>query len=595
MAEIWLWNSIATRKRSPSDGFLENGLAVLKGDLEGRGHSVRVIDWQKNEFYDSLCPKWALSINRLSTAFMFWLAKKGKIYAKLYFLVFNMLQALVSSIRKNRMKRRLKKFGDEVLKSGIKIFGAKIWYGEAFLWADWLAGYIKKNDPSILLIAGGFHATLYEEDFLKNSVFDLAVVSEGEKAADVILGVADENIADWKKEKVLAGIKNKINSGELKNIVYRDGDAIKVTSRYIPEMENKVFPRYERENIEGKLKIHVLLDSLGCPWGKCNFCVHSHFYSRFYPRPVENIVGEIEYMVREGIGLFRFAGSETPPAFGVRIAKAILEKGLKIKYSIGCRPVNKISESGKKYAAVVEDYEIMLRAGLRAIFMGGETGDDVINDKIMQKGVNKADIVRTAEAFREAQKRAKTQAYLSLALIYPTPLVEGINLEDVFRADIALIEEMAPDSVIVSPCTPFKHTTWYTQREKFGFELPDDIIERIMRYEYVLYKPPSLWPPLGNLNMQGMNFREMLEECGRLRTAVEDRGIPADLADEYFLMIEAAGYSGKKGLEKFKKETSIDLASSDYRNIQKISEKTNILSRELAESNIREKAPRKFC
>ncbi|MCQ9207689.1 MAG: radical SAM protein, partial [Omnitrophica bacterium] len=447
MARIWLWNSIATRKRSPSDGFLENGLAILKGDLEGRGHSVRVIDWQKNEFYDSLCPKWARSINRLSTAFMFWLAKKGKIYAKLYFLVFNALQEMVNSIRRDRMKRTLKEFGDEVLKSGIKIFGAKIWYGEAFLWADWLADYIKRKDPSILLVAGGFHATLYEEDFLKNSVFDLAVISEGEKPLRIILGIVDKNLVNWDKGRVVDEIKARIDSEELKNMVYRDKTEVRATSRYTPEMDKKSFPKYEKENIEGKLKIHVLLDSLGCPWGKCSFCVHSHFYPRFYPRPVEDIVSEMEYMIKQGIGLFRFAGSETPPAFGIRIAKAILEKGLRVKYSTGCRPVNRIGESEEKYNVVVKDYETMLRAGLRAIFMGGETGNDTINDRIMNKGVNKDDIIKTAKAFREAQKGTGIQAYLSLALIYPAPLVGGISLEDVFRDDMELIEKVAPDSV----------------------------------------------------------------------------------------------------------------------------------------------------
>jgi radical SAM superfamily enzyme YgiQ (UPF0313 family) len=582
---MWVWNSIATRKRSPSDGFLENGLAVLKGYLEERGHDIRVVDWQKNDFYNKLCPRWLLFLNRLSTVFVFWLGGKGKIYAKFYFPLFNALQEAVTLVRNARIERYLRRFGDEALKSGIKVFGSKIWYGEAFLWADWLAGYIKKKNPSILLIAGGFHTTLYEEDFLKNSVFDLAVISEGEKPMDIILGIVDKNITDWNKKKVLGEIEGKINSGELKNMAYREGAAIKVTPRYTPEMENKAFPKYERENIEGKLKIHVLLDSLGCPWGRCNFCVHSHFYPRFHPRPVENIVSEMGYMVQKGIGLFRFAGSETPPAFGVRIAKAILEKGLKVKYSIGCRPISKISESEEKYNAVVKDYETMLKAGLRAIFMGGETGNDIINEKVMNKGVNKDDIIKTAKAFREAQRNTGIRAYLSLALIYPSPLTDGISMEMVYNDNLKLIEKVAPDSVIVSPAMPFKHSVWNKNAQRFEFDISQDFVERLMRYEYVLYKPPSLWPRLSGIRMRGIGFKKMLEECGHLRNTVEVKGIPVDLTDEYFLMIEAADYAGKEALRQFKKETSIDLVSSDYRNIEKITEKTNILSQKLAESN----------
>ncbi len=585
MAKMWIWNSMATRKRSPSDGFLENGLALLKGYLEERGHAIKVIDWQKNKFYDGLCPAWLRSLNRISTIFMFWLEKKGTLYAKLYFFVFHLLQELVSVVRKHRMKIALRELGDKIIKSGIKIFGVKVWYGEAFLWADWLANYIKKKDSSIVLVAGGFHVTLYEDDLLKNSVFDLGVVSEGERALEILLDIVDKNEAVWDKNRVLNDIKEKIEAAELKNMVYRDKGAIKVSPRYTPNMAQKSLPKFEEDSIDGKLKIHVLLDSLGCPWGKCNFCVHSHFYPRFYPRPVEDIVNEMEYMIKKGIGLFRFAGSETPPSFGVRIAQAILNKGLKVKYSIGCRAVRGIGASEDIFRSTVGHFEVMLTSGLLAVFMGGESGNDTINEKVMRKGVARQDIIKTAQAFKEARDRTGVRAYWCLALIYPTPLVEGISMDTVFKDDLKLIEDAIPDSVVVSPCTPFKQTAWYRKPEDFGFCIPSDFIGRMMKYEYVLYKPPSLWPSLGEISIAGLSFKEFLGECGRLRKAAEGKGIPSDLTDEYFLMVGGGGYSGKKGLERFKKDTSIDLVSSDYRNIKKITELTNTYSQEIAKSN----------
>jgi radical SAM superfamily enzyme YgiQ (UPF0313 family) len=585
MAKIWLWNSIATRKRSPSDGFLENGLALLKGYLEERGHGVKVIDWQKNEFYDSLCYSWLRGLNRLSTAFIFRLGKKGKPYAKLYFPIFSLLQDLVSFVRVHQMKHHLKNLTCSAISNGVRIFGIKVWYGEAFVLSDWLVRYLKKKDPTILVIAGGFHATLYEEDFLKNSAFDLGVLAEGERPLEIILGIVDEMLEGWDKDTVLRRISEMAGKGELKNIVYRDNGLIKVSERYTPLMEKKAFPKYDVENIEGKLKIHVLLDSLGCPWGKCNFCVHWHFYPKFYPRPTEAIIAEMEYMIKKGVALFRFAGSETPPAFGVKIAQAILDKGLKVRYSIGCRAVSGIAKSEERYKSVVKDYEIMLKSGLVAIFMGGETGNDVINDKVMNKGVCRDDIVATIRAFKEAKKNTATRAYASLALIYPTPLVDGVSMEKVYEDDLALIRDTAPDSVIVSPCTPFKQARWFEEAVQFGFILPSDFISSVMRYEYVLYKPTSLWPSLGDLRVQGMTFRQWLDECGRLRKAVEESGVPADLTDEHFLMIEGAGYTGKDGLMRFKEETAIDLISSDYPNIERITDQTNAMSRKLAEEN----------
>jgi len=585
MAQIWLWNSIATRKRSPSDGFLENGLAVLKGYLEGCAHSVKVIDWQKNEFYDSLCYPWLRGLNRLSTAFIFRLAKSEKSYAKFYFPIFSLIQDLVSFVRVRRMKHHLKNLARDAVSKGVRIFGIKVWYGEAFVLSDWLARCLKKKDPSILVIAGGFHATLYEEDFLKNSAFDLGVITEGERPLEIILGIADEMGGNWDKDAALRRIREKAGTGELKNIVYRDNGVIKVSGRYTPLMNKKSFPKYDDETIEGKLRIHVLLDSLGCPWGKCNFCVHWHFYPQFYPRSTESIIAEMEYMIKKGVALFRFAGSETPPAFGVKIAQGILDKGLKVRYSIGCRAVSGIAKSEESYRSIVRYYETMLKSGLVAIFMGGETGNDVINDKVMNKGVRRDDIVATIKAFKEARKNTGVRAYASLALIYPTPLVDGISMEQVYEDDLALIRDTAPDSVIVSPCTPFKQARWFEEAAQFGFILPPDFIPSIMRYEYVLYKPTSLWPSLGDLKVQGMAFRQWLDECGRMRQAVEASGVPADLTDEHFLMIEGAGYTGKEGLMRFKEETAVDLVSSDYPNIERITDKTNMMSRELAASN----------
>jgi radical SAM superfamily enzyme YgiQ (UPF0313 family) len=216
--------------------------------------------------------------------------------------------------------------------------------------------------------------------------------------------VADELGAGWNKERALEAIRNKAASGELRNIVYREGGIIKVTERYAIEMDKKVFPKYDRESLDGKLRVHVLLDSLGCPWGKCNFCVHWHFYPKFSPRSVSDILNEMEVMLKNGVALFRFAGSETPPAFGVKIAQGIIDKGLKLKYSIGCRAVKGISKTKEMYDQVVKEYELMLRSGLIAIFMGGEAANDEINEKVMNKGVLRDDIIATIKAFKEARK-----------------------------------------------------------------------------------------------------------------------------------------------------------------------------------------------
>jgi hypothetical protein len=314
MAEIWIWNSMATRKRSPSDGFLENGLGILKSYLGAHNHQARIIDWQDYKFHQKLCFGWLLSLNKRSVRFIFSLGHKNRNLAKMYFPVFNIIQDAVHSTQKRRMQYYLRKLGDDIIRNKIQVVGVKVWYGEAFLFSNYLAGYLKRKDPSILLVAGGFHVTLYEEDFLKNSVFDLGVAAEGEKTLASILDILNQNRNGWNKEQVLNRIKENIQTGELKNIIYRDNGEIKVTSRELVELKGKALPSYDDDTLSKKLRIHAILDSLGCPWGKCNFCVHHHFYSQFQARPVADIISEIKYIVDKGIGMFRFAGSETPGA-----------------------------------------------------------------------------------------------------------------------------------------------------------------------------------------------------------------------------------------------------------------------------------------
>ena len=64
MAEIWIWNSMARRRRSASDTFEENGIQIIKNFLSSVGHEVQVIDWATTEGYNTLSPHFLKKINK---------------------------------------------------------------------------------------------------------------------------------------------------------------------------------------------------------------------------------------------------------------------------------------------------------------------------------------------------------------------------------------------------------------------------------------------------------------------------------------------------------------------------------------------------
>lgn len=580
MARILLWNSLTTRRRSASDTFLDNGLGVLSAHLEDHGHRVWLEDWATDDFYASLAsPSLARPLRGL---YRYLLAGRGgpepTLLRKGVGAAALGLQAAQARLQARRFDARLRELAWRVVEEGVPVVGLKLWYGEAFGWARRLAGLLREMAPEVLTVAGGYHATLYEDDVLRHAPFDLAVRGEGEFALTKVLDLVDR-FSGRPKAQLLA----EIASHRFENVLWRTGSGVDKGRKRPVRLMRKAIPRYGPS--PGKVRIHVMVESLGCPWGACHFCVHPHFYNKYEPRAVAEVVQEMEAMARQGIGIFRFAGSDTPPAFGARIGQAVLDAGLQVVYGMGSRAVKSCGDP-KIFERTAAHYETMIRSGLRAVFMGGETGHDRINAEVMNKGVTRADLVATARAIRRAQERAGHPIDLILALIYPVPLVEGVTQDEVFRANRELLEELRPDSVMVTPPGPFKHSRWHAEKERFGFEFDEDFVRSAMEYEYVLYKPPTLWPRL-ELSLQGRSFVELLEECGRLRREAEALGIPTDLSDEHFLMLRAAGYRGREGAEEFKRETLLDIVSCDYRTLGNIAERINAESCRLAAASRR--------
>ncbi len=583
MAKITICNMIATKRRSASDLFLENGIWILKSHLEARGHRVEPLDLATRSFYKKISPALISRLVRSVYKIILWNKDNNK-HPRITRVLFGLalvLQNLNTVIRKNRMRKQLALLADRVVSSNDKIFGIKVWYGESFQWADELAQMIQKRSSSILVIAGGYHPSLYESDFMQHSHFDLAVTGEGEHPLEQLLNLIDDQSLTWQKENILQEIRQRILDGRLINTMVRDAkqDRQYLYTRVHPKILEKAIPRFDLDQND-KMRVHIVVDSLGCAWGKCHFCVHSKFFTRMVPRDPVRVVDEIQNMTEQGIGLFRFSGSDTFPRFGVRIAKEILQRGLLIRYTIGARATKNAADP-KIFEQTVSHYEQMIRSGMLSVFMGGETGNDWINEHVMNKGITSEDIRWTIRAMRKAEQQAGRKLYISLAFIYPTPTLGQVTLEQVFEDNLDLVRETKPDSVMVTPPSPFKQSTWYKNRREFGFTLDDTFVQDLMKYEYVLYKPTDLWPDIG-IRLDNMDFKAILKACGQLRRAIEQEGIETDVSDEHFLMQVASGYSDRAN--EFKRQSVLDVISGDYRWSEKIEDQLNRFSEHLAKN-----------
>jgi radical SAM superfamily enzyme YgiQ (UPF0313 family) len=579
-----IWNAISARRRAASDNFMENGLAQLRGAALDQGHEVVLADWARDGFHRGLAPAWLTRRCRKLLAAAMRHGEAGeRRRAKLCWAASMPLQGLQTWIRSRRMRARIRELARDVVHQGIRLVGMKLWYGEALEWSEFLMREIRRLDPEVVFIAGGPLVSIYGEQLLLDTEFDIGVVANGEEPLCKLLAAADSAGPAWSREEVLERMRAMIATGELRNVVYRENGAIRTSERYPLDFAYSTLPAYSGEDLAGKGRIHVLRSSLGCSWGRCNFCVHPKVYPGFYPRPVDEVMAELKAVIPNGVGFFRFAGSDTPPELGAEVARRLLAEGLTIGFGIGLRGVQGI-RSERKYRETVAAFELMFRAGLRSVFMGGESGHAGINDKVMNKGLHPDEIVATIAAVREAARRVGKIVDVGLAVIYPPPLLEGVSLDEVFRDTVEMITRARPDAVAINPPAPFPGTAWYRDAARFGFRIDADIMHQAMRYEFVPYKPPTMWPDLG-IALDGRSFPEMLVECQRLRKKVESLGMPTDLAGEHFCLMRSAGESD---LKLFKRETLLDILSGDYAYTDECFRKVNVASERLARRNLRQ-------
>ena len=225
MPDVILWNSIAKRRRSPSDTFLENGMGVLKSSLESKGFEVEIVDWAQNDWWQKITPGYLGKINRFLASFIIPERKTNsrirKLASKLVAPFFLLCQSVTTAVQNRRFNNMLLEFTEYIKKSECQVLGIKIWYGDAYTGAKTLVELVKALAPNILIVAGGPHVSIYREKILKDSDFDIAVTGAGEDALAGILSLLPRSSS---KKDLLRKISQNAAQGKLKNIIYRKGE-----------------------------------------------------------------------------------------------------------------------------------------------------------------------------------------------------------------------------------------------------------------------------------------------------------------------------------------------------------------------------------
>ncbi|MFN3533494.1 MAG: hypothetical protein ACK41Q_13455, partial [Candidatus Brocadia sp.] len=255
----------------------------------------------------------------------------------------------------------------------------------------------------------------------------------------------------------------------------------------------------------------------------------------------------------------------------------------------------------ERMAELIEAYEKIIRSGLKAVFLGAEAANDTLLSQVMDKGNSVEDIYFTVKALKQASYNQGKHLDVGISFIYPCPIPfrSGITHEQVLEEDLYLLrklrnENYKPDSVLITPAAPLPGTAWQIEPERFGFDLPEDYFQTVLRYEYELTKDPSTWPEL-DISLHGIKFVDILRMSGIMEKKVREMGYVVNVSDEHCLAARSAGFMGQRGLEEFKMRSDLALLTTDYSFLRDVYRRINTHSLELAERNFSSSHKGVFC
>ena len=320
---------------------------------------------------------------------------------------------------------------------------------------------IKKINPEIKIIVGGIHPTFFPEQTIKNSAIDFVVINEGEKT-----------LLD-----LLRAIESSADFSAIDNLAWKRGDGQiqigKTTTEFL-DMNTLPMPAWDLINVErysnglsrnpGE-RVIDFYTSKGCPY-PCAFCYNLNFNRRKWrAKSAEKAFEELEFLHNKyGINYFIIHDDNfvVDKERALKFAQLIIDKGLKIQYSVDSR-VDYFEE---------EFFGKLKESGMCELRVGCESGSNRILKDIIQKGITAEQTLKAVEVARKLDLKL----ILSFVIGWPTETIgerqQTINL-------ILKIQKIHPKAAIYPLWIyiPYPGTPLFDKAVEMGFKQPQSLEE----------------------------------------------------------------------------------------------------------------------
>jgi len=310
-----------------------------------------------------------------------------------------------------------------------------------------LAAYLRERLPQTLLVAGGHHPSAEPEQLLRDTVFDVCVIGEGEETlleiAQRITRGEGSGSGHWLQD--VPGVAYK-HQGQVVRTPPRpppaDIDALPHPAHHLLGLED-----YSPHPVLG-IKSTALLTYRGCP-KSCAFCLNPQG-RRIRRRSPSNVVDEMarvvdEYEVR-GFNVY-------DNLFGLdrKHAAAVCQE-------IQTRRLDVVWDCWTAGDVIGEELAKKMRAsGCIYVGFGAESGDDEV-------------LARAHRGFTSAQHQAGIHALSTAGLKPRVYFMIGLpgESEESVRQTVEFAKRCGADEVVLSVYRPYPGTAIWQKPEAFG-------------------------------------------------------------------------------------------------------------------------------
>lgn len=358
-----------------------------------------------------------------------------------------------------------------------------------------LSSMIRKFDPNIKIIWGGFHPTFFANQVAGHSLVDVAVLHEGE-------GTLLELVKLFREGKQVYEL------GNVSGIAFKEkNDKVKITQRRaFVKFDDLPLPNWDimPEEVLWNLEIVPTHTSRGCPH-RCTFCVNAITQNLWRWRAPEKVLEDLEIISKKPY----FRGKPVrfwDENFFVNIPRArdiikgIIDRRLDIRWETTVR-ANYLNDRMIDLSMLEE----MRKSGCYLLSFGAESGSDDILKKL-EKGITRQEIIDSAGMCVKNKIIPQYSFMVGLPGELRKDMDQTITLID------ALVK-ISPSIQILGPQAfrPYPGSKLYDDCLASGWKEPESLEEwaQVMQ-DQLNYLSPKQFPWLSN-----PNFVEALEAYTR--------------------------------------------------------------------------------